>query len=87
MANEYTWPRYFDLSGLLQPETGYLEGIRGERGSTMRTYDQLMIELHTMKSARSEVNSKAEQLLDIYSRIAKKCGQNNPKVLPFLNTG
>jgi uncharacterized coiled-coil DUF342 family protein len=51
----------------------------------MRTYEKLLIELQTMKSAKSEVNSKAEQLLDIYRRMGKKGEQNNPRVLPFLN--
>jgi hypothetical protein len=31
MANEYTWPEQFDLIGLLQHETGYLEKESEER--------------------------------------------------------
>jgi uncharacterized coiled-coil DUF342 family protein len=58
------------------------EERRGKR--TMRIYDQLMAELQTMKSGRSEVNSKVEQLIFIYDRIAKKCSQDNPRVFSFV---
>jgi hypothetical protein len=43
-----------------------------------------MAELQTMKSGKSEVNRKVEQLIFIYNRIAKKCGQDNTRVIPFL---
>jgi len=43
-----------------------------------------MSELQTMRSARSGANRIAEQLIDIYDRIAKKSDMEQPRVHPIL---
>ncbi len=58
---------------------------REEKGGKMiRTYDRLMTELQTMRSARSGANRNTELLIDIYDRIAKKSDREQPRVHPFL---
>lgn len=52
-------------------------------GITIRTYDRLMTELQTMRSAKSGANRNAEKLIDIYDRLAKK-SDKEPDVHPFL---
>lgn len=66
-------------------DSSILEETRWKMGGkTIRIYDRLMTELQTMKSARSGANRNAEQLIDIYDRIAKKSDKEQPKVHPFL---
>lgn len=55
----------------------------GKEGITIRTYDRLMTELQTMRSAKSGAHRNVEKLIDIYDRLAKK-SDKEPDVHPFL---
>jgi hypothetical protein len=85
MANEFINARDTHSIGPMETGTQISWGeTRGKKwGMTMRTYDRLMTELQTMRSARSGGNRNVEQLIDIYNRIANKGDSENSRVHPF----
>jgi hypothetical protein len=85
LAYEYMYSgKTYPIGPVEQRVTDILEETRGEKGGiSIRTYDRLMTELQTMRSARSGANRNAEKLIDIYDRLAKK-SDKEPDVHPFL---